>query len=1142
MMKKAVVKRAGSNTVDLQLVGSTGVLFNIPVSAQVSWDMITPGQQVLVDSVEEQPVVLHTLSSSPNYYTPQPQSYTTVIENALLSDGSVPLQGNLDVFPGITIDGYDVSVLGQAISNLQAADTIARTGWTAFTHSTHLVSTISADATEILVRDAIFDLYEQITLSNTSGEIEFMRIDSAATQTLDDNGGVCYQYTVTRRINVSPSGLFTGWAAATLVNGLTKRGFITIDNRHRNSSNAPNISGSIWTDDPPVTNERIFRFGGLYGVLGIETSDFGVAIGNLDTQDTYLLFNASREQLELKNVDYKVIDIGDNQVIRMYGKNEDDRLAGDYDFGKIDQVHNSFYGESATWGIYRGTQPIIEVGDEHSYLRDLFTIGNPVGARIDLGDLDNNAIFALRDKHGIAKMVARTDDDSDVYVHIGNPPPEDNSMWFDSATGRLNVNGHVTMQSMDVRGRATFSSTGSFVITDPDNPQRYGVITPRGIYAYSVDALGQQYLSSVDAWAPLTLETRIGSGVWKTWLAGEMMKGDADYRRFCAERGPTGRVGLFNGDTPIAYIASNGVGYFSGIIEAAGGLFTGDIEVTTGSIVFPGGSLGASGLVLDADGFDLTNPNASVIQWVNNSNQVVSGVGAASNTAAAAYLAAYGDTATLPAIVNISAISGLDEGLLLNSDVVIGAYGALGSYEAELQLATRGVNTYAHLYSNYFNWKPQVDSTAAFVLRNASDASVVELDTSYSILKVTGGVTATGIVSPTWRPSADSTTALQLQSAAGTAVVTVDTSNSRLVLANGVPVMAGTDRLLHRYGTNNLFAGINAGNFTTTGTGGNVGLGAGALLALTDGYYNVGVGQNALEDLTSGNGNIALGAFAGRNLTTGYGNFALGYFSLQAGTQTIYNIAIGAEAMSAYNPGSVSGRNIAIGTSALGSLTSGVNNVGIGTTAGYSGNMSGAIYVGHGAGQYETADNRLILDSQWRTNEAGQRIGAPIYAEMSTTLTSQLVRVNGVLQSLMTDSATGTVTTQVKITHNTSSTVDNGFGGRVLWELESSTATDQAAAAIDGWWVDKTHSQRNGAISIYGSYAGTLYEGIRASAVSGAAALGFYGVDAIARPTTGSAAATFTANSGTAVNDASTFDGYTIKQVIKALRDIGILT
>jgi hypothetical protein len=41
--------------------------------------------------------------------------------------------------------------------------------------------------------------------------------------------------------------------------------------------------------------------------------------------------------------------------------------------------------------------------------------------------------------------------------------------------------------------------------------------------------------------------------------------------------------------------------------------------------------------------------------------------------------------------------------------------------------------------------------------------------------------------------------------------------------------------------------------------------------------------------------------------------------------------------------------------------------------------------------------------------------------------------------------------------------------------------------------------------------------------------------------TTGVAAATFAANTGTAVNDASTFDGYTLNQIVKALRNNGLL-
>lgn len=53
--------------------------------------------------------------------------------------------------------------------------------------------------------------------------------------------------------------------------------------------------------------------------------------------------------------------------------------------------------------------------------------------------------------------------------------------------------------------------------------------------------------------------------------------------------------------------------------------------------------------------------------------------------------------------------------------------------------------------------------------------------------------------------------------------------------------------------------------------------------------------------------------------------------------------------------------------------------------------------------------------------------------------------------------------------------------------------------------------------------------------------IGLWNATPIVQPTTGVAAATFVAGAGTAVNDASTFDGYTLKQVVKALRNIGAL-
>lgn len=53
--------------------------------------------------------------------------------------------------------------------------------------------------------------------------------------------------------------------------------------------------------------------------------------------------------------------------------------------------------------------------------------------------------------------------------------------------------------------------------------------------------------------------------------------------------------------------------------------------------------------------------------------------------------------------------------------------------------------------------------------------------------------------------------------------------------------------------------------------------------------------------------------------------------------------------------------------------------------------------------------------------------------------------------------------------------------------------------------------------------------------------VGLYGVSPVAQATTSGGTASFTVNTGTAVNTGSTFDGYTISQVVKALRNIGAL-
>jgi hypothetical protein len=63
----------------------------------------------------------------------------------------------------------------------------------------------------------------------------------------------------------------------------------------------------------------------------------------------------------------------------------------------------------------------------------------------------------------------------------------------------------------------------------------------------------------------------------------------------------------------------------------------------------------------------------------------------------------------------------------------------------------------------------------------------------------------------------------------------------------------------------------------------------------------------------------------------------------------------------------------------------------------------------------------------------------------------------------------------------------------------------------------------------------------RITEASGASQMGFFNVVPVAQPTTATTGATFVVNSGGTIHPTSTFDGYTLAKVVRALRDLGIL-
>ncbi len=128
-------------------------------------------------------------------------------------------------------------------------------------------------------------------------------------------------------------------------------------------------------------------------------------------------------------------------------------------------------------------------------------------------------------------------------------------------------------------------------------------------------------------------------------------------------------------------------------------------------------------------------------------------------------------------------------------------------------------------------------------------------------------------------------------------------------------------RFLHNFAPNgsefnNLFIGLEAGNFT---------MGGGS--ATYQSSYNVGVGPNSLSALTTGYSNTAVGSRSLFSNTQGFDNTAIGYCPLFKNTKGYYNTAIGNYALFENLDGS---QNTATGYKSLNSNTSGYGNTAIG--------------------------------------------------------------------------------------------------------------------------------------------------------------------------------------------------------------------
>lgn len=463
-MQQGMVKRVGNKTVDVQLSGST-MPTTMRVSGQISWDQLAPGTQVLVEIFGDEPIVLHTIATAPIYTSPQPNNYTRTINNALLSDGSVALVGNLPVAPGKTIDGVDVSELAWIAQTLNQATTIGRGGFTMFTHATSLVYPLVTGATTLTVGEPLFENNEHLILISPTGATEVYKVDGIATQHVD---GKSWTYTIEK---VS-SGAMT-WPAGSLVHGTTRQAYISVDSRS-NSRHSPSLRFISFTKDDPVwevDREHIVRLGRLTGIQGKDEESLGFAFGRLTTGDQYLLYDYLLRELVLKNADIIGLDQGNRQVVRIYAKGDEEHVAGDFIFGPLDGTSLRWSVENEQLCIYYQDTPIlcfgVDDGDGHpvNQLATLISAGSRLGPKVSIGELDDEAIIVLRNRYDVPVFLV-TSTEQDAIVHIGRPKPHPG--WLEYENGVLQIDGAILARSYLVVGDEIVNLEEAFAVRLPE--------------------------------------------------------------------------------------------------------------------------------------------------------------------------------------------------------------------------------------------------------------------------------------------------------------------------------------------------------------------------------------------------------------------------------------------------------------------------------------------------------------------------------------------------------------------------------------------------------------------------------------------------------------------------------------------------
>ncbi len=377
--------------------------------------------------------------------------------------------------------------------------------------------------------------------------------------------------------------------------------------------------------------------------------------------------------------------------------------------------------------------------------------------------------------------------------------------------------------------------------------------------------------------------------------------------------------GYFDGNLTSTNITATGTLSVSGTMTAAGAISTGDNFITTagrfisgavnssgalnGGSVFGGGSTGPRNVWGATTNDD--NPNTGMGMNISSGGNALSVVSLTSTAGGAWDPTTTGTIMTYLSSGNVG-IGTTTPGSLLS---VGNTNGINFSTATSTFSSTGGINLAAGCFAvngvcvgSGGGGSSLTGSTGQLAYFSGTDTAVGTSTVFISTAEKVG----IGIASPAYKLEVNgsaSTTALYMPRTTAAAVGTLN---------------IGTVRI-HTY-EDNLFFGINAGNFSSSGASGNIGFGTNVFQYLSGGDYNTSIGHGALGLLSGGSGNVAIGSSALGYNGTGNNNVAIG------GANTGLNVS--------------GSNNILIGYETGQSLSSGSNNLAIGYSVGLPSNTA----------------------------------------------------------------------------------------------------------------------------------------------------------------------------------------------------------